>query len=102
MATIITYVCDVSGVSGTRKEDFAEVSISTLSYTTHASGATTRSNLAQPVKLIHNDVAKRLGLLPPPKPPEEPLAEVTFESKLSALLKEWTEDLVQTHLDNQP
>lgn len=100
MATIITYVCDVSGVNGTNKEDFVDVKISSTYYEPFGDSFSGR-NFNQPVKLIHKDVAKRLGLLPPPKSPEEAPAEVTFESKLVALMKEWTEDLVQTHLDNQ-
>lgn len=98
MAIITTYICDVSGVTGDRK-DFVEVSIG--SKYTQPNGYQGYGNKIE--KLVHKDVAVKLGLVDACRyksDAENPPA-ITFEGKLKALLEDHVAELVQEHLDNQ-
>lgn len=96
MAIVTTYVCDVSGVSGTKKSDFVEVDISAQGFyevnpvnNPGVYSGETRKNVK---KLVSRSVAEKLGLTYP-KQKDEVVPEPTFESKLAILLKERMEEI---------
>lgn len=91
MAVVTTYICDVSGVQG-KREEFVEVYIKATAYDTNAyqSGSNSKSI----TKLVHYDVAFKLGLVNPKKTGTEVIVEPTFESALGTLLKQYVDDLV--------
>lgn len=83
MAIVTTYVCDVSGVQGT-KEDFVKVVI-TPSKVDYYSKFLTRPAIE---RVVHKDVAKKLNMLMTEKG-EDAVPEPTLESKLMVLLKDY-------------
>ena len=85
MAIVTTYICDISGKQGVQ-EDFFDIEISCLPCGKNRTqyGATTQK------KLVHKEVAEKLHLR---TIKDNPNPEPTFESKLSALLKEYVEDI---------
>jgi hypothetical protein len=95
MGTVVTYVCDVSGKSSNVAHDFVEVHIDSYNKKTH--------DRVKITKLVHVDVAKKLGLTPPAKSEVAP-PEVSLEGKLKALMVEYVdsivEDAVQVHMEN--
>jgi len=93
MAIVTTYVCDVSGVSGTDKKDFVEVRIDTDISKSYYDRITIN-------KLIHRDVALRLNLVKP-QGAEVKQPEPTFESKLTTLLTDYIHDLVYEEVSSQ-
>ena len=93
MAIVTTYVCDVSGVSGQDKKDFVEVKM----YSDLGKASYDRVIIT---KLIHRDVALRLNLVKP-QHDEVVQPEVTFESKLTTLLKDYVADLVCDEVSSQ-
>lgn len=86
MAIVTTYVCDVSGVTGTDKKDFVEVRID-------ADLGKASYDRITINKLIHRDVALKLNLVKP-KSDEKQQPDPTFESKLTTLLTDYINDLV--------
>ena len=85
MAVITTYVCDVSGKQG-NKEDFVDVQIKAFPSTGYNSYNCVIIN-----KLIHKDVAYKLGMVKGPSEVQQP--EPTLESKLMILLKDYITEL---------
>ena len=96
MSIVTTYVCDISGKSGTDKNEFVKVDISSMVQDVYQS----KINIS---KLIHIDVAKRLNLTPLKKDEPAP-PEVSLEGKLKALLVEYVDsivgDAVSEHMSN--
>jgi hypothetical protein len=90
MAVITTYICDVSGVSGTVQADFVEVSIIADNSKIPGIGYSQRTKLVK--RLVHIDVARKLNLVYSVSK-EEHVPEPTFESKLAILLKERIEEI---------
>lgn len=99
MAIVTTYVCDVSGVSGTDRKDFCDIEISNKIYSAFGDGFCSQTKTDK--RIVHKDVAKRLGLTFEKKEEAEKIPEVTFESKLKTLLQDWVGDLVQADLENR-
>lgn len=101
MAAVITYVCDVSGKSSLDKSDFVEVAVNATACYKSTTSNSGYCNFG-PVKinkLVHNDVAQKLGLYAGVK--DVPIyPEVTFEGKLKALLDDYVGDIVADHLAN--
>lgn len=97
MAVITTYVCDVSGVSGTDKKDFVTVKIM-ADGTFENNTAYHSRRFCNIEKLLHKDVAIKLGFkLPQDK---EVVPEVTLENKLLLLLKDYVNDIVVDSMSN--
>lgn len=91
MGIVTTYICDISGKQGDKK-DFVNVVLkstpeNTAGYNTY-NASTTIS------KFVHYDVAVKLGILSPRSKDVAPEQVPTFESQLSALLKDYIADLV--------
>lgn len=88
MGQIISYICDVSGKSGTDKKDFIEVSITTVdpSISAHYGRNTIH-------KLVHREVALKLHLIYAQKDDPDPTPEPTLESQLMTLLKDYISEL---------
>lgn len=101
MAVVTTYVCDVSGVSGTDKSDFVTVEIKSYQHFPSSGGTSYGSQCAVSVaKLVTKDVATKLGLTQPPKVKEEPAQpQVTFESSLTVLLTDYIKGLVYEEVE---
>lgn len=101
MAIVTTYVCDVTGKSGTERADFVEVKISADEAYKHvhmSSGYAVRNLLIK--KLIHKDVAAKLNLLADvPEAKAEP--EVSMEAKLKVLLKDYVAELVDSAMEDR-
>ncbi len=98
MAIVTTYICDITGKTG-EKKDFVEVVIrGTYTLTNGCS-----TNAPEIKKLVHKDIALKLGIIPAKvyDNAATTLPEVTFEGKLKALLEDYVSELVQNHLDNQ-
>ena len=91
MAVVTTYICDVSGVQG-RREEFVEVYVKATAFDTSAGQYGSTSKII--TKLVHYNVAFKLGLLNPKKTGTEVIVEPTFESALGTLLKQYVDDLV--------
>jgi hypothetical protein len=94
MAKVINYVCDISGKTSTDPTDFIQVKVEAV---THKPDGTLNPNYLWPtvtiIKLVHKDIATKLNLVRVPKDAvAEP--EVTFESKLALLLKDYIESVV--------
>lgn len=96
MAIVITYVCDVSGKSGTNKNDFVKVNV-VGNWEGHPQSYSRGKSIEKWVSL---DIANKMGLVNPAGD-LKPEPEVTFESKLKLLLEDHVANLVQDHLDNQ-
>jgi hypothetical protein len=88
MALIKTYVCDVSGKSGTNEEDYFEISITSRP---SGKGSYYQTNVLK--KLLHKDVAEKLHLVKVKEPENNPTP--TLESQLLALLQEWKDSIVE-------
>lgn len=90
MAIVTTYVCDVSGKNGTEKFDFVTIEIiaseNRLVRGYHA------VEKVKVNKLVHKDIAAKLNLLAIEGDVKEQ-PEVTFESKLAILLKDYVEEI---------
>lgn len=84
MAVITTYVCDVSGKQG-NQEDFFEVKV-----TATPSGKSGYYSQCSLLKLVHKDIAEKLHLV---VVKENPPPELTLESKLMVLLKDYIADI---------
>lgn len=98
MAVVTTYICDISGKSGSDVKDFVEVDISG----TWQAHPRTYNKVKRIKKLIHIDTAYKFGLVNEATAPSPtPVQEITFEGKLKALLEDHVANLVQDHLDNQ-
>lgn len=96
MAIVTTYVCDVTGKTGESKDQFVDVSIN--SKLTNGSYSLNRQHEIK--KLVHIDVAEKLGLLSQLKGvTQQP--EVTFEGKLKVLLEDFVQSIVEDNLANQ-
>ena len=95
MAIVTTYICDVSGKTGD-KDDFVEVKITPKRL---SSSFITSSDII--VKVIHKDVAIKLGLVPTYANEISPEVTPTFESQLSSLLKDYISDLVYDEVASQ-
>lgn len=93
MAIVTTYVCDVSGMTGVDKKDFVEIRIDC----DLGKAAYDRLTIN---KLIHRDVALKLNLVKP-QGQEVKQPEPTFESKLTALLNDYINDLVYEEVSTQ-
>lgn len=98
MAIVTTYICDISGKQGDRK-DFVEVYLKSHCY--DSSGYAYEANKLTISKVVHYDVALKLGIINPRKSdvPTEPTP--TFESQLSSLLKDYIADLVYDEVAEQ-
>lgn len=96
MGIITTYVCDVSGKQG-EKKDFVEVEIKSQRF--DAINYLIGQN--QIKKLVHKDVAIKLGLVSVRAPEVAPEVVPTFESQLSTLLKDYIADLVYDEVADQ-
>lgn len=93
MAIITTYVCDVSGKQGNDISEFVKVNISTRGH--RKDGSSDYSGISTNEKFIHREVALKLNIIGVRKDlNEEAQPEVTFESKLTTLLKDYINDLV--------
>lgn len=90
MAIVTTYVCDVSGLSGTDKKDFIDVRISADNSNVPGIGYSQRQLVI--TKLLHISVARKLNLVSIPNG-EELQPEVTIESKLAALMKDYIQEI---------
>jgi hypothetical protein len=102
MAVVTTYVCDVSGKSGTERKDFVDVQISATHHIPsphYASGHVTSSVNVK--KLIHKYVAAKLNLLLPQEQEKSEAPEVSLEGKLKALLKDYVAELVEEHMEER-
>jgi hypothetical protein len=106
MPIITTYVCDVTGFSSTKKEDFAEVEITGRYW--EDGKQQYKTQLRKVEKLVKKEVAIKLGLAMPnarmaeaeKAEAEAAVASVTFEGQLKALLKDWVADIAQEVVDN--
>lgn len=106
MSVHVTYVCDVSGVSSSDLTQFIRIKIHSETHKLKQN-ATAYSAAVYEVpyggltvtKLIHKDVATKLNLLPNVKE-EDKQPEMTFESKLQVLLKEYIDDAVYESVEN--
>jgi len=99
MGIVTTYICDISGKQGDKK-DFVNVVLKSTPESTIGYGgaylATTTIN-----KFVHYDVAVKLGILNPRSKDVAPEQVPTFESQLSALLKDYIADLVYDEVADQ-
>lgn len=96
MPTITTYVCDLSGFSSTDRSLFATIEIKSEFVFVFGGYSQTKKE----ARLVHIEVAKRLGLTFPPKVPEaNPVPEVSFEGQLKALLRDWVAEIAQEVVD---
>lgn len=102
MAIVTTYICDVSGKSGSNKEDFIQVEIISTVYkaNNYSQGGYGSDRTTSATKLVSREVALKLNLVPA-KTIEEAQPEVTFESKLTTLLKDYISDLVVDEVSDQ-
>lgn len=96
MAIVVTYICDVTGKTSVRKDDFVDVTITAHGFFEYSAGGNSfginNSSKKTINKFIHKDVALRLNLIAPP-PKVEPQPEPTLESKLMVLLKEYVHEI---------
>lgn len=106
MSIITTYVCDISGVQGSNRDDFVEVEISTKQYTTSlptrvSAGTTYSSNAFKQTRMLHKDAAKKIGVWAPATPSgTEPEPDPTsFEQKVVVLLKDWMTDIAKSEAE---
>ena len=90
MAIVTTYVCDVTGRHGTDKADFINVKITADN--THVKGLGYSQRTLEVSKLVHIDIARTLNLVHSTVA-EAILPEVTFESKLTTLLRDFVEEI---------
>jgi hypothetical protein len=98
MAVVTTYICDISGKQGDRK-DFVEVNIKSHCY--DSSGYAYEGNKLTISKVVHYDVALKLGLINPRKSDVAPEQTPTFESQLGVLLKDYIADIVYDEVSTQ-
>ncbi len=90
MAIVTTYVCDVTGKNGTDRYDFVEIDINaTQQFNKSGYWSNNKVNVK---KLVHIDVARNLNLVQVVGD-EVTKPEVTFESKLATLLKDYVEEI---------
>lgn len=101
MAIVTTYVCDVTGKSGTEKPDFVEVSIVATQFQYQSSGYCSQFKAADIKKLVHKDVAQKLNLYHYEDAKNTVQPEVTFEGKLKALLEDFVQEIVEDNLADQ-
>lgn len=85
MAIVTTYICDISGKQGVQ-EDFFEVKLTA----TPSGKANAYYGQHVQTKLVHKEVAEKLHLC---VLKDNTNPEPTFESKLSALLKDYVEEI---------
>lgn len=105
MPIITTYVCDVTGFSSTKKEDFAEIQIS--GHYWEDGNQQYKTQLKRIDKMVKKEVAIKLGLALPntrmqeeeKRIAEEAQVSVSFEGQLKALLKDWVADIAQEVVD---
>jgi hypothetical protein len=99
MAIITTYVCDVSGKQSNDISEFVKVTISSRGH--KKDGGNDYSGMTNE-KFIHREVALKLNIIGVRKDlNEEAQPEVTFESKLTTLLKDYINDLVADEVSDQ-
>ena len=98
MAIVTTYICDISGKQGVR-EDFVEVTINGVSFNSNAYRYGCNKKVI--TKLVHYDVALKLGVIEPKSNDVTPEQTPTFESQLSSLLKDYIADLVYDEVADQ-
>ena len=98
MAIVTTYICDISGKQGVR-EDFVQVNINSLSFDTNAYRYGCHKK--DITKLVHYDVALKLGVIEPKSNDVVPEQTPTFESQLSVLLKDYISDVVYEQVETQ-
>jgi hypothetical protein len=99
MSIVTTYVCDVSGKSGTSRANFVDVTITASGYTLTNGNPYLRPKMTI-TKLISKDIALKLNLVPPDKG-EETQPEVTMEGKLKALLTDYIDSIVNESVAEQ-
>ena len=99
MAILTTYVCDVTGRASDNKEQFISVEVGVTSFKNYGFGHSS-SKINTITKLVHFDVANKLGLIPPKKE-DEPQPQVTFESQLTTILKDYINDIVYEEVSAQ-
>lgn len=100
MGAVTTYICDVSGKQGQDKSEFVGVRITSTLY--NANGQTNNySGSSTPTieKLLHREVALKLGLLLPKKD-EPPQPAITLESQLTTVLKDYIAGLVHDEVSD--
>lgn len=94
MGIVTTYICDVSGKQGVDKSEFIAVRINSTAFNSNGTALSGGyGNTPEVNKFIHKDVAIKLGLYKISSK-DEPVPEVTFESKLTTLLKDYISELV--------
>jgi hypothetical protein len=91
MAIVTTYICDISGKQGDKKE-FVTVIINSTPHSNEGYSYQGGSKTIE--KLVHYDVALKLGIIDPRKSDVLPEQTPTFESQLSVLLKDYIADMV--------
>jgi len=102
MAIVTTYVCDVTGKSGIERKDFVDMQISAMHHVPYPHMATGHTIQAVTVKkLVHKDVAEKLNLLLPPEQDKSEAPQVSFESKLKTMLKDYVAELVEEHMEER-
>lgn len=89
MAIVTTYVCDITGKSGTEIKDFIEVTVSSKDSTRNSWDCQYFTK-----KLVHYDVALKLGIVSNRNNRKEEVPAPTFESQLTTLLKDYIDDLL--------
>lgn len=97
MGIVTTYICDISGKQGDKK-DFVNVVIKS---TPEISGYFAYTESTTITKFVHYDVAVKLGILNPRSKDNAPEQVPTFESQLSTLLKDYIADLVYDEVADQ-
>ena len=98
MAIVTTYICDISGKQGDKK-DFVRVEVQSTCEDT--AGYQYGSHTKRINKVVHYEVALKLGLINPRRNDVAPEATPTFESQLSSLLKDYIADLVYDEVADQ-
>jgi len=98
MAIVTTYICDISGKQGDKK-DFVNVSLKSVPENT--TGYSAYAHTTEIRKLVHYDVAVKLGILNPRSKDEIPEQIPTFESQLGVLLKDYIADMVYDEVATQ-
>lgn len=101
MALIKTYICDVSGKQSNLAEDFFSVSIESTEIRADGNHYRGGSKNCSVIKLVHKEVANKLGLIKTNIKTEEIVPEVTFESQLTVLLKDYINEIVYEEVSTQ-
>lgn len=106
MGIVTTYVCDISGKSSQDKTEFVEITITGCGFGDYNKDYPDKQrNYYQDVnnkkivnKFVYKDVAEKFGLIKAKEETSSP--EVTFESKLIALLQDWKDSIVEEATEN--